>query len=244
MSNPINLTTSTQIKNLYSPGVCYLNIKFFNTDLSLKFSPFIQTNNGRSEYDLKNCQITTIDHEEAFTLYITAKDIIEGKLIEGSQEILCKNATLTLERSIKGDKPETVLSLTKNNVTIPFIFNVRERKIKSNGQVVGTEYIEAGLGSFMQLLEGYLTGVNADRHLDKLTDDYAAAQNQAKSNNNNQNSYQGNNNSGYKKSYNNYNKKSNYQGGYNNQRYNNQNNGPKPSWGNNTQSMNNYNING
>lgn len=258
MNNAVRTTTSTQIRNMYSPGNSYINIKFFNTDLSFKFHPYIQNDvNGRSQYDDNNAQITTVNYEDAFLLYTTARDILDGKLIEGSVKIPCNNATLTLERKLNNGKPETVFSIDKNNITIPFIFKVCERKVKSNGQTIMTTWVEAGLGAFMKTLEGYLTGINAERHLNKLTDDFVNAQNQT-NNMNNQNSYRGNNNSGYnKKPYNNFNKKSNYQGGYK-QRYNNQNdnnpkipwtnntqnnNGPKPPWGNNTQSMSNYSIN-
>lgn len=259
MNNTVRTTTSTQIRNMYSPGNSYINIKFFNTDLSFKFHPYIQNDvNGRSQYDDNNAQITTVNYEDAFLLYTTARDILDGKLIEGSVKIPCNNATLTLERKLNNGKPETVFSIDKNNITIPFIFKVCERKVKSNGQTIMTTWVEAGLGAFMKTLEGYLTGINAERHLNKLTDDFVNAQNQANNNMNNQNSYRGNNNGGYnKKPYNNFNKKSNYQGGYK-QRYNNQNdnnpkipwtnntqnnNGPKPPWGNNTQSMSNYSIN-
>ena len=199
MNNAVRTTTSTQIRNMYSPGNSYINIKFFNTDLSFKFHPYIQNEvNGRSQYDDNNAQITTVNYEDAFLLYTTARDILDGKLIEGSVKIPCNNATLTLERKLNNGKPETVFSIDKNNITIPFIFKVCERKVKSNGQTIMTTWVEAGLGAFMKTLEGYLTGINAERHLNKLTDDFVNAQNQT-NNMNNQNSYRGNNNGGNNK---------------------------------------------
>lgn len=231
MSNSVKTTTSTQIRNMYSDSNSYLNIKFFNNNLSFSFYPFIQKDaTGRSQYDLKAGQITTVDYEKAYVLYRTAKDILEGKFLEGSVNIPCNDANLVLERKVINGKPETIFTIIKNHVSIPFVFAVYEQKVKSNGQVIMTTWVEGGLGVFMKTIEGYLTGINADRHLDKLTEDFVNAQNQ---NNHNQNGYS-NNSNGYKKPYNNYKK----------QNYNNQNNNLKPSWGNNTQSMSNYSING
>ena len=81
MSNPNNRTqTSTQIRNFYSEGMSYLNMKFYNTNLSFQFYPFTgKDQNGRSTYDTKNGETTTVNFEGAFTLWKAAKDIIDGK---------------------------------------------------------------------------------------------------------------------------------------------------------------------
>ena len=39
--NIIKTATSTQIRNFYSDGLSYMNVKFFNTNLSFNLYPFI-----------------------------------------------------------------------------------------------------------------------------------------------------------------------------------------------------------
>ncbi|MCM1224641.1 MAG: hypothetical protein NC548_60360 [Lachnospiraceae bacterium] len=176
-NNQQRTTTSTQIRNLYSAS-SYLNIKFYNTNLSFAFSPFLNRDqNGRNVYDLKNNQLTTVNFEGAFALYQSCKDIIDGKVQETRLEIPCSgNATLILERKPgQNGQMETTFSISKNNVMIPFLFQTVVEQVKINGQPT-TRVIEVGLGVFMKTVEGYLTGINADRHLDKLTDEFAKLQ--------------------------------------------------------------------
>ena len=222
-------STSTQIRNLYSDGMSCMNIKFYNTNLSLQLYPFISKDQtGKSSYDLKNGQLTTVNFEGASALFQITKDIIEGKLQEECNlPIPCAaGATINLERKLSpAGMMETIFSITKNGVTIPFRFQTMTIQVKENGQVV-SKVIESGLGAFNKTIEGYLTGINADRHLDKLTEDYIKSQ-EAINGGNQQNNYgsynknngykkpyNGNNNGGYKKQYNggNYN---NNQGGWN-----------------------------
>lgn len=235
MDKQVRTSTTTQIRNLYSEEKCYLNIKFYNTSLSFSFYPYMNRDaNGRSQYNLKAGQTTTVDFDKAFLLYKTATDILDGKLIEGSVDVPCNDANLVLERKLINGKPVTTFTINKNQVAITFEFAVYEQKVKNNGQVVMTTWIEAGLGAFLKTIEGYLTGINADRHLDKLTEDFVNSQNQNQGNNNNnypnnKGQYKGYNNNGYKN-----NKYNNYK--------NNQNNGNRP-YGLNTQSMSNYQLN-
>jgi hypothetical protein len=195
-----------------------------------------------SQYDMKAGQVTTVDFEGAFALYNVSKQIIEGSIQEVSLSIPCNGAKLTFERKLSTNgSMETVFSISKNNVTIPFVFATIQQQVKQNGQIV-TQTIETGLGAFMKTIDGYLTGINADRHLDKLTEDFVAAQNNGNKPQNN--GYQ--NNGGYKKSFNNNGYKKPYNN-YNNQKYNNQNNNNNnniPPWANNNQNMSSYQING
>lgn len=241
MNNNQNRTqTSTQIRNLYSDGMSYLNIKFYNTSLSFCLYPFLEKDNvGMSKYDLKSGQQTTVNFEGAYVLYQAAKDIIEGKIQEINQTIPCYGATITLERKTGANgKMETFFSITKNNVTILFKFPVVERQIKNAAGQMVTETVDAGLGAFMETIKGYLNGINADRHLDKLTEDFAKSQQpqqggQQQGGYNNNNGYR--NNNGYKKPYNGGGYKKPYNGGYNQQGgYNN--NQPRQ------QDMSSYNI--
>lgn len=248
-NNQVSTQTSTQIRNMYSDNMAYMNIKFFNTNLSFQLYPFqSKDETGRSKFDMQHGQMTTVNFEGAFSLYQASKDIIDGKIRECNLLIPCANgATLTLERKMgMNNIMETYFTINKNNVIIPFKFMTQTYNANENGQNV-QKVIECGLGAFMKTIEGYLTGINADRHLDKLTEEFVKAQSE---NGNNQNSYSSNNNSnnnGYRS--NNYNKgNSNNRGNYNYRKnyYNNNNN----SNGNNNgfndgsrqQNMSTYNI--
>lgn len=229
MANKQQTSTSTQIRNFYSEEMSYMNVSFFNTNLSFRFYPYIQKDQaGRSVYDMKNGINTTVNFDGAYALFEASKGIIEGKINEMNLPIPCAaGAELTLERKLgQTGVMETVFSISKNNMTIPFKFRTSSCQVKENGQVM-TKIIECGLGSFMKTIEGYLTGINADRHLDKLTEDFAKMQeNNGNSGNNGgnggNNQYQ--NNGGYKKNYNNNNGYRRPYNNYNNGGNNNQNN--------------------
>lgn len=170
--------TSTQIRNLYSEGMCYLNVRFYNTYLSLSFAPFSGTDQtGRSNYDMAHAQFTTVNYENAYALYQTCMDIITEKITATDTQIdAAADAKLFLHHGLDQDgKPETVLTIQKNGVEVPFKFMITEQQVTEMG-VQKTKYIHSGLGAFAKTVDGYLTGINADRHLDKLTDDYAALQ--------------------------------------------------------------------
>lgn len=218
-------STSTQIRNMYSEGMSCLNIKFFNTKLAFQLYPYTgKDQNGRSRYDMKNGQQTTVDFEGAYALYRVANDIIQNKVQQTSVSIPCNEAILLLERKLgMTGQMETVFSITKNNVMIPFKFNTIQQMVTINGQTQN-QTLEIGLGAFTKTIEGYLTGINADRHLNKLTEDYAKIQqnqpeqqqvHQQPQQNNRQsqqyNKYNNNNRRRYNNgSYNNYQQQSNY----------------------------------
>lgn len=172
----IKVSVSTQIRNLYSDQCSCLNIRFYNSTLSLSWYPYTgKDNNGHSQYDSRHGQQTTISYESAYGLYQMGLDIISGKINECSYPIQCLGATLVLDRKLMATGPETTLTITKNNVTIPFKFPVSEYTTTENGQQV-KHLLETGLGAFVKTVEGFLTGINADRHLDKLTEEFAKAQ--------------------------------------------------------------------
>lgn len=218
MADKQHTSTSTQIRNLYSDGISCMNIKFYNTSLGFQLYPFTgKDSNGRSTYDTKNGQQTTVSYDGAFALYQMCNQIIDGKVQEGIITVPCMGATITLERKLGLNGPETVFSLTKNNVTIPFKFSVISQQIKENGNVT-TKQIESGVGAFMKTVEGYLTGVNADRHLDKLTEEYAKLngeqqneqpQQQQNRPNYNNNNFKPRNNNNYNNNYRNNNNRGN-----------------------------------
>lgn len=238
MSNTQQKGTNTQIRNLYSDGISYMNTAFFNTNLSFKFYPFMKKDqNGRSTYDLQHGQGTTINYEGAAALHYLAKGIIDGNIQETNLPIPCAGgASLTFERKMSmNGSMETIFSISKNNVIIPFVFKTLQCQVKENGQVT-TKTIEVGLSAFDAVLQGYLTGINSDRHLDKLTEDYVKSldqnNNQQQNNDTGYNNYR-NNNNGFKKNYNN-----NYRNNNFKKNYNNNNNWQPPV----QQDMSSYNI--
>ena len=142
-NNQQRTMTSTQIRNMYSE-TSYLNIKFYNTNLSFSFSPFQQRDqNGRNIYDLKNNQLTTVNFEGAYALYQCCQQIIEKKIQECHLEIPCSgNATLFLDRKPgQNGQMETMFSISKNNVMIPFRFQTITQQVTVNGQIM-TEVID------------------------------------------------------------------------------------------------------
>lgn len=225
--------TTTQIRNMYAEGMSYLNMRFFNTNLAFSFYPFVN-NNGRGSYDLKHGQSTTVNFEGAFALYSVAHEIIDDKVQEINVQIPCASgATLTLERKLGlSGNMETLFTINKNNITIPFKFNTITHQAKENGMLV-TKTIEVGLGAFMKTIEGYLNGINADRHLDKLTDDYVKNI-QESTPQSSQNNFQNNGNNNYRSGNSNYKKPYNGNNGYrrsnNNGNYSNYNNNNGQQW--------------
>lgn len=176
--NQQRTTTSTQIRNMYSEGMSYMNIKFFNTNLSFCLYPFVSKDpTGRSNYDMKNGQQTTVNFEGAYAIFQVAQDIISGKIQEVNLPVPCAaGASIVLERKMgQSGKMETLFSISKNNTIVVFRFQTIDQQVKENGQVT-VKTIESGLGAFMKTLDGYLQGINADRHLDKLTEDFAKSQ--------------------------------------------------------------------
>jgi hypothetical protein len=230
-------------------------MKFFGTNFSFNFVPFVSKDaTGRSTYDQQKGLMTTVNFEGAFAIYKVCNDIIQGK--EAAQgcmlPIACAGgASLTIERKPgQNGQMETWFAITKNNITIPFKFNTLQIQVKENGQMA-TKTVESGLGALVKTLDGYLTGINADRHLDKLTDDYVKSkegQPQQGGNNSFQtgSGYQKNNfngGGGYKKPWNN-------NGGYKKPWNGNNNQGAAPqqnSWESrqpNQQDMSTYQIQG
>jgi len=221
------LNTSTQVRNFYSDGMSYINIKFYKMLLSFNFVPFVSKDTtGKSTYNPEAGMLTTVNWEGAYALYKTAMDIIENKVVSANIVVPCnQGTTLTLESK---DPSNTTFIITKNGGSIPFKFATQTRQDKDSGGNSVTTIIQTGLGAFASTLKGYLEGINADRHLDKLTEDYAKSQGGQNAGQNNQQTggWQGNNQGqrgGYQNrgQYSRNNNRSNYSrpnygGGYNN----------------------------
>jgi hypothetical protein len=201
---------STTVRNIYSDGMSYINIKFYNMALSFSFHKFLNKDStGRSTYDNQNSLMTTVNWEGAFAIYQLAKEIYEGKNTSPCTMVIpcASDASLILERRVipmmnnNIQQMETIFSIKKNNEIIPFKFKTIQVQSMENGQPV-TKIIESGLGAFAKTIEGYLTGINADRHLDKITESFIKSQ---ESNTNNQYQSSGYKKPWQKKQYNNYN---------------------------------------
>ena len=171
-ANANRTSTNTQIRNFYADGVSYMNTKFYNTSFAIALYPFTgKDENGRSNFD-KTGVATTISYEGAAALSQVCDRILNGNYQEVSLSIPCFNASMILERKPGASgQLETVMIITKNNITVTFPFATMPVQIKDNG-VPQTKMIETTLAAFKATLDGYLNGINADRHLDKLTEDY------------------------------------------------------------------------
>lgn len=200
--------TTTQIRNFYSPGCSYLNVSFYNNGLSLRFSPSTgRDNNGRDHYDMNNAETTVINPEKAFALYELTKNIVDHKIQGCKLEIDTNGGKLTFIYNGGGNVP--ILTLEKNGKKIEFKFEMSQAEVMVDGKKE-TRYLNSMLGVFMKTLDGYLSGINSDRHLDKLTENYVASlQKDGKGNNQRGGGYGGkgggynrNNGGGYQKKYN------------------------------------------
>lgn len=190
--------TTTLIRTIYSEGYSYVVIKFYNTNLAFQFVPFLRKDEtGKNIYDVAKAQSTTITQDSAYALFKFGSDILSNLLQEGTISVNGNNSVISIEKKFGPSGIETILSITKNGITIPFKFSTQIAIVKENGQQV-QKLIDSGLGSFVKMLEGYLTGINSDRHLNKLTDDYVKSlensqeQNQPQSMPQRQNNYQKN----------------------------------------------------
>ena len=201
------VSVSTQIRTMYCENTSYMTITFYNRYLSFRLVPFVSRDqSNRNVYDDTKAITTTVDLDGAFALFNAAKNIIESKdpNLNLRIDVQCRDAVLTLERSQIQNVTQTTFSITKQatNERIPFTFKTSTMNVTENG-TTRTDIVESELGGFAKILEGYLTGINADRHLNKWTDSYVeSVSNQQNSqprppNNNrynNRNNYRKNNN--------------------------------------------------
>lgn len=152
---------SAYIRNLYSPGFSFITLSFYKTNLSVRFTPWINQNQtGRSQYDAKKFIVTTISDESAASLYYLAQKIAEGELNNPVQYVIECNNQITLVFEYDADK--ATLSIEKDREKIVFEFAVHQYRVKEDGRIV-TKTIQSGLLAFAEVLQAYLTAVGADR---------------------------------------------------------------------------------
>ena len=199
----------TYIRTLYSKGFSSLMMSFYNTNLSFCFARYTGDNNaGLSQYDKKNLVTTTINYEGASLLHLLTMSILNDMNSEKEIKAMvsCNNAALIFEYSPdQNNQMGAYLTIDKNQQSITFRFPTHTYQIKTDGQMV-TKVIQSGLGVFVRTIEGYLAGVGADRHWNKLPDIFGESQDE-----NQQSFYPTGNNGGYQQRSNN----SGYQHGNN-----------------------------
>jgi len=184
---PTNKGISTQIRNFYNDGHSYMNVRYYNTNLSFQIFPYAGNDeNNKPIYDMKSSLTTTVGFENAFAMYKTCQDIIEERIQEVSLTVPCMaGASILFERKLsQSNIYETTISIKKNDKVVTFKFATTTEQVKENG-VPSTKLIESGIGAFMMTLAGYLVSINAGHHLDKVMAEYERKQNELQANGNN-----------------------------------------------------------
>jgi hypothetical protein len=164
---------NTHIRNLYSEGFSALRISYFKTNLVFSFIPYTGKDyRGLSQYSTTKFLSTSVNYDAASFFYLIAKQIIEGEATQMWAELPClNNAALIFEhKPDENNQMATYLVINKNNEMIPFRFATHEYKIVENGQMTN-KLVQTGLGVFVSILDGYLTGIGADLHLSKLSEE-------------------------------------------------------------------------
>jgi len=163
------------IRNLYSHDYSFITLSFYKTNLSVRFTPWINQNQiGRSQYDAKKFIVTTISDESAASLYYLTKKITEGELNNPVQYLIeCNNQTTLV---FEYDAEKATFSIEKVREKIVFEFAVHQYQMKEEGQIV-TKTIQSGLLAFSEVLQAYLTAVGADRqHEQQQEAEFAVSQ--------------------------------------------------------------------
>ena len=166
---------STFLRNLYSPGFSCILVSYYKVNLSLLFQAFEGTE-PRTGWDAysKRGLMTTVNYDGAYGLWQACHYIIHSNAETLTATIHCaRNATLTIEKKAPG---EVFITISKDGQFVSHKFASLTAKVKEEGGVETVEVIEAGLGVFMKTIDGYLSHINADAHLNKLGDDLAQYQ--------------------------------------------------------------------
>ena len=182
----------TFIRNFYGAD-SYLTFGFFNHNLSLRIARYNEGNRnvGFNHSDMRDGITATVNFEGAYYLYKVAMSIVNDINRENEKKALLERRDTIIILDYKPDHNGRMLAyLTIGNKiqSISYGFTIRVYQDKKNGQMV----VQSELGAFAKTIEGYLLGVGADRHFDKLPTDYENSQE-----GNQKNSYTTGNDSGY-----------------------------------------------
>jgi hypothetical protein len=148
-------------------------MSYYKTNLVFRFAPYDgMDNRGQHKYNKTMFLSTSVNHDAAASLYMLAKSIFDGKDNQVEVVLQCgNNATLTFEfKPDQNSQMTAYLVIRKNNEMIPFRFSTHPFQVQENGQMV-TKIIQSGVGVLACTLKGYLTGIGADLHLSKLSEE-------------------------------------------------------------------------
>lgn len=180
-SNNQRQQTSTQVRTFFGDNV-YLGTKLYNN----MFSVSIHTCTGRDQNQKPLWDIGilfSLRYEDTAALAEACKIVTENPM-EPKEVHLVIPGNEKMFRFDCADNPATgftaVLSIAKGNQKSEFVFSYNEidvskRMPDGSSQMVKVR-IQSQLVAFLRTLNGYLEGINTDRHLDKMTDDYARMQ--------------------------------------------------------------------
>ena len=165
---------STYIRTLYDPGTSYLTMYLYNYNISFGIGLWVEKNNVgyNQNQNYERPLMTSVNYEGASLLFQVAMSIIDetnsGKELKA--EILCNNnAYLIFEYKPDQNSQWTAyLTIDKNNQAMAFKFSTHPYKFKNDDGQIMTKVLQTGLGVLAKTIDGYLTGIGADRHLDKL----------------------------------------------------------------------------
>ena len=169
---------NTDIRIFYS-SESSLKMSFFNANISFSFCRDFRKNNpGYSQYDSMKYLATTVNYAGAFFLYKTAMSIVNGTNYKNEVVAVLKRGNVALILEYKpNEHSHMVASLTIDNTkqAISYNFSPHSYQVKEDGRII-TKILQSELGAFALTIRGYLTGVGADRHLEKLPADYENTQ--------------------------------------------------------------------
>ena len=162
----------THVRDFYG-GNFNLKIGLFNKNLALRINPNrVTTFGGSSQNDMGDGITATVNFEGAYYLYEVAMSIVNDLDRENEKRaVLERGDTTTILEYIRNQNNIMVAYLTicKNNQSFSYEFLKRTYQEK-NGQMI-TKFVQSELGAFAHTILGYLIGVGAGRHLEKLHDE-------------------------------------------------------------------------
>jgi hypothetical protein len=163
---------NTQIRTLYSIGYSSLMLSYFKTNLVLSFVPYVgKDDRGFNAYSKNEFLSTSINHDGAAFFYMQAAQLLNGKDLDKPLEVSlpCNNgASLTFV--YKPDEKNVYLTINKNDMSIPFMFQTTRYVEKVDGQWVPV-VMQTGLGTFAMVLGCYIVGKAANDHIHEYYND-------------------------------------------------------------------------
>ena len=179
-NNTGRTNVSTQIRTLYSPEMSCITIKFYNMDLSFSLSPFSgKTASGFDQYNRDKSIWANLKYDQVSLLYQLVSDVLGGRVDgDGAQVSTIVNLRNvgTVNIILEWNRNQgTTLTMSRNNEAIPFKFATDKINVRKDGQIT-QRIVDTGLITFANTLNGYLTGINADLHLNKMKEEYVKQQ--------------------------------------------------------------------